>query len=71
MKNTGACPEDLRVADGQSFRLKLIGNLLKALGDPDWEYPESLEDGVPLGVDVELPRSPPPAVPRESEVEPG
>ena len=55
---TGATEGDARIAEGQAFRLKLIGIILKTLGDPDWGYPEQLEKGVPLGVGIDLPRTP-------------
>ena len=54
----GAKVEDARIAAGQSFRLRLFSLLLKQFGDPDWELPESMAEGVPLGVGVELPRTP-------------
>ena len=50
--------EDCGIAEGQSFRLKLIGALLHQLGDPDWEFFGTLEGGVPVGVGVALPRTP-------------
>ncbi len=31
--------------------LTLISRLAKEAGDPDWEYPLTLQEGVPLGVD--------------------
>ena len=37
------------VASGQVFHLKLIGKLLKVYGDPDWEFVDSMGEGVPLG----------------------
>ena len=46
------------VADGQPFRLDLIGGLLEAFEDPDAEFIRSLKDGVALGVDEEMPRTP-------------
>eukprot|EP00434_Breviolum_minutum_P036841 symbB.v1.2.032656.t1/scaffold3949.1/size47703/6 len=46
----GATPED-GVAEGQPFFLTLISRLAKASGDPDWKYPLTLEEGVPIGVD--------------------
>ena len=56
---------DCGIAEGQSFRLRLIAALLKMMGDPDWEYFHQLENGVPLGVGVQLPRTP--AVYRQKE----
>jgi hypothetical protein len=46
------------VASGQVFHLKLIGRLLKLYGDPDWEFVDGMGEGVPLGVDEQLPRTP-------------
>ena len=46
------------VSAGQVFNLPLIANLLRAFGDPDWSFVQGLGDGVPLGVDEELPRTP-------------
>ena len=46
------------VASGQVFHLKLIGRLLKMYDDPDWEFVDSMGEGVPLGVDMQLPRTP-------------
>ena len=46
------------VAGGQVFHLKLLGRLLKLFGDPDWEFVDGLGDGVRVGVDVQLPRTP-------------
>ena len=39
------------VSPGQPFFLTLISRLAKDAGDPDWEYPLTLQEGVPLGVD--------------------
>ena len=44
--------------EGQEMYLGIISLLLKELGDPDWAYPMSCSDGVPLGVDMEMPRTP-------------
>ena len=46
----GATPTD-GVSPGQPFFLTLISCLAKEAGDPDWEYPLTLQEGVPLGVD--------------------
>ena len=46
----GATPED-GIAEGQPFFLTLISRLAKASGDPDWKYPLTLQEGVPIGVD--------------------
>ena len=32
--------------------------LLKELGDPDWQFFDQLEEGVPVGVGVTMPRTP-------------
>ena len=36
--------------EGQEMYLGIISLLLKELGDPDWAYPMSCSDGVPLGL---------------------
>ena len=46
----GATPED-GIAEGQPFFLTLISTLAKESGDPDWKYPLTLQEGVPIGVD--------------------
>ena len=46
----GATPQN-GVAEGQPFFLTLISRLAKASGDPDWKYPLTLQEGVPIGVD--------------------
>ena len=52
-------PEDQRgKPEGQEMYLGVISALLKYLGDPDWGYPMSVAEGVPLGVGVTLPRTP-------------
>ena len=52
----------LQVAPGQCFRLHLIGELLKAVNDPDWQvYTHAkinFASGVPLGYREPLPRTP-------------
>ena len=35
--------------DGQPFYLELISQLANTAGDPDWQYPQILATGVPLG----------------------
>ena len=42
----------------QHLRVQLIGTMLRAFGDPDWEYFKMLERGVRIGVGVQLPRTP-------------
>ena len=54
----GLREEDREVEGGQSFRLRMCGALLKELGDPDWPFFELLENGVPIGVGVTMPRTP-------------
>ena len=46
------------VAFGQVFHLHLIAKLLKLYGDPDWEFVDGMGEGVPLGVDEQMPRTP-------------
>ncbi len=46
------------MAGGEVFHLKLIGRLLKLYGDPDWEFVDGMGEGVPLGLDEQLPRTP-------------
>ena len=48
----------LEVAEGQPFRLSLIAELLRQAGDADFEFLKEAETGVPVGVKVELPRTP-------------
>ena len=47
-----------RRAFGQPFLLDLISALAKTAGDPDWHYPLTLHDGVPLGVDEPIDPTP-------------
>ena len=51
-------PDDLMVPEGQPFRLRLMRKLLKEAGDPDWEFLERAEEGLPVGVLEPLPRTP-------------
>ena len=46
------------VSPRQCMRLGMISAMLHRFGDPDWQFVKELEDGVPLGVDEELPRTP-------------
>ena len=46
------------VATGQLFHLPLMARLLRAYGDPDWSFVQGIGEGVPLGVDEDLPRTP-------------
>ena len=48
LRNIRQC---LGAAEGQPFFLTLISRLAKASGDPDWKYPLTLQEGVPIGVD--------------------
>ena len=50
--------EDLRVAEGQPFYLRLIARVLEAAGDCDHEFLVRAETGLPLGVLEQLPRTP-------------
>ena len=50
--------EDRKTIDErQAFRLPLIADLLKSLGDPDWQFFEQLREGVPIGVGYDFPRT--------------
>jgi len=49
---------DLRVAEGQCFRLRMIANMLKEAGDPDWRFYLTLEEGVPIGARGDMPSAP-------------
>eukprot|EP00974_Lingulodinium_polyedra_P045619 4375412-Lingulodinium_polyedra.AAC.1 len=42
----------------QNVDVRLLGVLLHAFGDPDWEVCKSYEVGVRVGVGVRLPRTP-------------
>ena len=57
-KAFGLGEPDLEIAPGQCFRLRALAGVLRALGDPDWDFPLTLVDGVAIGVGVELPRAP-------------
>ena len=46
------------VATGQVFHLPLMARLLRAYGDPDWRFVQEIGEGVSLGVDEDLPRTP-------------
>ena len=48
----------LTVPIGQPFALHLQTALMHAMGDPHAHLPGLLADGVPLGVDVEIPNVP-------------
>ena len=50
--------EDVRVAEGQPFRLRLMRKMLESCGDPDFEFLEQAEEGLPLGILNDLPRTP-------------
>ena len=50
---------DRTLPKGQPFYTKLLGTILKEAGDPDWEFVASMaDDGVSMGVDEPLPRTP-------------
>ncbi len=49
---------DMEIAPGQCFRLTALSLILKGFEDPDWRFPQTLEGGVAIGVDEELPRAP-------------
>ena len=46
------------VASGQCFRLGILSQLLRALDGPGWKFVGEVASGVPLGVDVVMPRTP-------------
>ena len=46
------------VSTGQVFHLPLMARLLRAYGDPDWRFVQEIGEGVSLGVDEDLPRTP-------------
>ena len=54
----GADNDILAVAPGQEFRLDLVARLLQKVGDPDWDFFLQLKEGVSLGVDEEMARTP-------------
>ncbi len=47
-----------QIADGQPFLLHTMAALAQQADDPDWQYPLHVEDGVNLGVDEDIDRSP-------------
>jgi len=49
----------MEIAEGQPFFLNLVSSLAQRLGDPDWEYPLTLREGVPLRVSSPTLQSPP------------
>ncbi|CAE8584251.1 unnamed protein product, partial [Polarella glacialis] len=50
--------ELLTIADGQPFLLKLLSEVLRLAGDPDWAFLLQAETGLPAGITVPLPRTP-------------
>ena len=58
LRAVGGGEEDLKVAEGQPFRLRLMSKMLRDAGDPDWEFLLRAEVGLPVGVLEPLPRSP-------------
>ena len=50
--------EDLEVAEGQPFRLRLMARVLEEAGDADFQFLREAEVGLPVGVKVPLPRTP-------------
>ena len=50
--------EGAEVLQVQPIDVLLLGSALKAMGDPDWKVMRTYAVGVPLGVGVELPRTP-------------
>ena len=45
-------------AQPQPVDVLLLGAVLRAIGDPDWEVLKTYAVGVPLGLGVEMPRTP-------------
>ncbi len=58
MKIIGMDVAEDKVAEGQVMHLNLIAEVLKSCGDPDWAFIPGLAEGVNLGVDDPLPRTP-------------
>ena len=58
MKLYGLQGKDRRMVEGQVLRLRMISAVLKGAGGPDWKYLLALENGVPIGVDWTMPRTP-------------
>ena len=54
----GISEEAAEPHEKQVIRFGLIGELLRAMEDPDWKFVSSLRFGTPLGVDEDLPRTP-------------
>ena len=50
--------DHMEIAEGQPFFLNLVSSLAQRLGDPDWEYPLTLREGVPLRVSSPTLQSP-------------
>ena len=48
----------LEKAEGQPFLLKLLAGVLREAGDPDYQFLEEAEVGLPVGVIHPLPRTP-------------
>ena len=42
----------------QPVDVLLLGSVLRALGDPDWEVMKLYAKGVPIGLGVDMPRTP-------------
>ena len=57
-KYLGLDPTSTQAAPGQVLRFDLIKALLAKAGDPDANFFGELRHGVPLGVDMEMPRTP-------------
>ena len=57
-KHLGLHCDQCGVAAGQSFRLEMFSELLRYFGDPDWAFFKELEQGVNIGVDCPMPRTP-------------
>ena len=51
-------PDEGEEVQKQPILVLLLGSVMKAMGDPDWKIMGKYAVGVPLGVGVDLPRTP-------------
>ena len=49
---------DMVIQERQCSRLRALSKVLRACGDPDWWFPLTVIEGVPVGVGVDLPWAP-------------
>ena len=49
---------EIGVASGQPMHLGMLGAILKSFWDLDWRFVSGLGEGVPIGVDGDMPRCP-------------